>query len=108
MAVPTAPTAEFREQLLVLIRGFRVSQAIYVAARLGIADLLVDGPKNSGELAQATGMHARSLYRVLRACQGRADKKSAKCEARCANGERHDGDQVRANWKPLEHRHRQE
>ena len=49
-----------------LIQSFQVSQCIYVAARLGIADLLKDGPRSSEELAQATGTHAPSLYRVLR------------------------------------------
>jgi hypothetical protein len=43
-----------------------VPQAIHVVAVLGIADLLADGPRNSDELAQATGSHARTLYRVLR------------------------------------------
>ncbi len=49
-----------------LIQGFQVTQCIYVAAKLGIADLLKDGPCSSEELAQATDMHAPSLYRVLR------------------------------------------
>ncbi len=49
-----------------LIQGFQVTQCIYVAARLGIADLLKDGPRSSEDLAQATGTHAPSLYRVLR------------------------------------------
>src|SRR5260221_3485126 len=49
-----------------LIRGFLVTQCIYIAAKLGIADLLKDGPRTSEELAQATGTHAPSLYRVLR------------------------------------------
>jgi SAM-dependent methyltransferase len=53
--------------MLQMIAGFWVSRAIYIAAKLGIADLLKDGPKNSEELAQVTGMHALSLYRVLRA-----------------------------------------
>jgi hypothetical protein len=43
-----------------------VPQALHVVAVLGIADLLVDRPKTSDELAQATGSHARTLYRVLR------------------------------------------
>ena len=47
--------------------GFRVSRATYVAAKLGIADLLKDGPKSSEELAQLTDTHAPSLYRVMRA-----------------------------------------
>jgi predicted transcriptional regulator len=49
-----------------LIQGFQVTQCIYVAAKLGIADLLKDGPRSSEELAQATDTHAASLYRVLR------------------------------------------
>src|SRR5215472_1952392 len=49
-----------------LIQGFQMTQCIYVAAKLGIADRLQDGPRTSEELAQATGTHAPSLYRVLR------------------------------------------
>jgi len=52
--------------LLQMVTGYWVSQAIYVAAKLGIADLLKDGPKNCDELAKATRTHARSLYRLLR------------------------------------------
>jgi O-methyltransferase len=43
------------------------SHAVSVAATLGIADLLRDGPKSCAELAQATRTHASSLYRVMRA-----------------------------------------
>src|SRR5690348_15489426 len=34
------------QDMLDLISGFWISQAIYVAAKLGIADLLQDGPKS--------------------------------------------------------------
>jgi hypothetical protein len=53
--------------LLRMIRGFQVTQMIYVAAKLGIADSLTDGAKSSNDLAAATGTHAPSLYRLLRA-----------------------------------------
>ena len=53
-------------QILQLVSGAFVSQAIYVAAKLGIADLLADGPKNVAMLALATETDERSLYRVLR------------------------------------------
>jgi O-methyltransferase/methyltransferase family protein len=53
--------------LLDLVNGFRVSQAINVVAALGIADLLKNGPRSSGDLAAATGTHADTLYRLLRA-----------------------------------------
>lgn len=47
--------------------GYWVSQAVYVAAKLGIADLLKDGPKSCDHLARATWAHPRSLYRLMRA-----------------------------------------
>ena len=61
-------TTNFPPQLELqqLIQGFQVTQCIAVAAKLGIADLLKDGPRSSEDLAQATGTHAPSLYRVLR------------------------------------------
>jgi hypothetical protein len=42
------------------------SQALYVAAELGIADLLADGPQTYETLAAKTATHAPSLRRVLR------------------------------------------
>ncbi len=56
---------EPRERLLALVRGYRISQAIYVVTRLGIPDLLADGPREIDELARATESHAPSLRRVL-------------------------------------------
>src|SRR5919205_2751182 len=56
-----------RDALLQMINAFRASQAIYVADTLGIADLLEEGPKSVDELAEATGTHAPTLYRLLRA-----------------------------------------
>ena len=50
-----------RVGLLQLATSYRVSQAIYVAARLGVADLLADGPKSSEELARDTGARSPSL-----------------------------------------------
>ncbi len=47
--------------------GALATQALYVPAKLGIADLLADGPKSIEELATATDTHAPSLYRIMRA-----------------------------------------
>jgi hypothetical protein len=47
--------------------GYWISQAIYVAAKLGIADLLERGPQSSAELAAASQSDAHSLFRLLRA-----------------------------------------
>jgi ubiquinone/menaquinone biosynthesis C-methylase UbiE len=55
-----------REDLRHLILGFRVSQALHVAAALGVADLLAGGPRSADDLAAASGAHAPSLARVLR------------------------------------------
>jgi len=53
--------------LMQAMNGYLVSQAIYVAAKLGIADLLADGPKSCEALARAAGADERSLRRLLRA-----------------------------------------
>ncbi|MDM0034430.1 methyltransferase [Variovorax sp. J22P271] len=50
-----------------MVEGYQVSQAIHVAATLGIADLLADAGRTSDELAAATGTHPPTLYRLLRA-----------------------------------------
>jgi hypothetical protein len=47
--------------------GFWMSQAVYVAAKLGIADLLAESPKSCEEIASATGADSRSLFRLMRA-----------------------------------------
>jgi hypothetical protein len=52
-------------QLWRLITSHRVTVVIYVAAKLGIAELLREGPRSTAELAQATGADNRSLGRLL-------------------------------------------
>ena len=53
--------------MLQFITNFWTSRAVYIVAKLGIADLLQSGPKTSEELAQVTGTDASSLYRIMRA-----------------------------------------
>lgn len=65
-----SPSAEQLRQLFGLVSGYRISQAIYVAAKLDLPGLLADGPRASEELAEATGTHAGALYRVLRFLAG--------------------------------------
>ncbi|MBW4555537.1 MAG: methyltransferase [Trichormus sp. ATA11-4-KO1] len=55
------------EQMQHMISGIWVTQSIYVAAKLGIADLLKDGAKSCEELAKFTEVNAGSLYRLMRA-----------------------------------------
>jgi hypothetical protein len=49
-----------------MLTGYWSTQAVYVAAKLGIADLLVQGPRSIDDLAKAAKVHAPSLYRLLR------------------------------------------
>jgi SAM-dependent methyltransferase len=53
--------------LVRLIEGYRAAQALHVAARLGLADLLRRGPRPVAALARACGADEESLYRLLRA-----------------------------------------
>jgi hypothetical protein len=57
------PSAE----LFRLINGYQITQAIHVAATLGIADHLKDGARSSDELAALAKAHPATLYRLLRA-----------------------------------------
>lgn len=52
--------------------GYRVSQALGVAARLAIADFLRDGPLGVDELARLAGVKPDPLARVLRLLTGKA------------------------------------
>ena len=53
-------------QMVLLLGGFRISQALYAAAALGVADQLVAGPLPAEVLAERADAHAPSLYRLLR------------------------------------------
>jgi hypothetical protein len=50
-----------------IFAGCWITQGVWVAAELGIADLLVNGPRTAEELAEKTQTHGGALYRVLRA-----------------------------------------
>jgi hypothetical protein len=54
-------------RLLALLNSHWITQTLYVAAELGLPDLLASGPQSSASLAQATGVHGPSLHRLLRA-----------------------------------------
>ena len=54
-------------QLMKFIVGKWISKPIYVAAELGIADMLAGGPKSIQDLAMESKTHSTSLYRMMRA-----------------------------------------
>jgi hypothetical protein len=64
-AAPETP-----DQLMRMISGFQLTQLLYVAAKLNIADHLANGPQAVTQLATVTKSHADALYRVLRALAG--------------------------------------
>jgi hypothetical protein len=53
-------------QMVQLLAGFQVSQALYAAAVLGVPDHLAAGPASVQVLADHTGAHLPSLERLLR------------------------------------------
>lgn len=65
-SVPASlPTADPAETLSRLLNGYQATQALHVAARLGIVDVLQDGPKTAQVLADRVGAHEPSLRRFL-------------------------------------------
>jgi SAM-dependent methyltransferase len=54
-------------ELFDLIVSHRITATIYVAARLGIADCLADGPQTAAEVARTVAADERSVHRLLRA-----------------------------------------
>jgi hypothetical protein len=67
---PSGDVAQARAVLQEMTNGYWATQIIYVAAKLGIADLLSSGPLGIQALAESTETHAPSLYRLMRALAG--------------------------------------
>ena len=53
-----------------MMNGIQLTQLIYIAAKLKIADHLANGPQPVTQLASVTETHADSLYRILRTLAG--------------------------------------
>src|SRR5215472_922163 len=54
------------EQVVRLMYGYLSTQLLYVAAELGLADALADGPLDVEAVAEVVGAQADPLRRVLR------------------------------------------
>jgi hypothetical protein len=68
---PQLQTAERPEPppqatIMHLSMGAMVTQAIYVATKLSIADILADGQKHVDQISHEADAHSPSLYRVMR------------------------------------------
>lgn len=61
-----SPEPPPQARMLQMITAYWVSQAIGVAARLGVADQLGQGPRSAQEVAKAVGANPSALFRVMR------------------------------------------
>ena len=61
-----APEQSPAWQLMRLLDGFVTTQLLCVAAKLGVAGVLADGPRSGAEVAEAVGVDPRTMTRVLR------------------------------------------
>ncbi|MCG8915245.1 acetylserotonin O-methyltransferase [Actinokineospora sp. PR83] len=57
-------------RLLQLSGAYLQARAVHLAAKLDLADLLVDGPRSAAELAGETGTNPDALYRLMRLLAG--------------------------------------
>jgi hypothetical protein len=69
-ALPAERDQSAAFSLLDLIQGSVVTQAIHVAAKLGIADVLGAGPLHATEIAKRVGTSPEATYRLLRTLSG--------------------------------------
>ena len=61
------PVSPSTQMMQILWPGALAAQAVYVGAKLALADLVASSPKSVAQLADATHTHSSSLGRVLRA-----------------------------------------
>jgi C-methyltransferase len=61
------PSVPLPARLSRIVDGLIVHQALYVAAKLGVADRLSAGPQTVAELADQLEVNESALYRILRA-----------------------------------------
>jgi hypothetical protein len=66
MSLQTSSAITMPMQLLAMTHGLPIHQVLYAAAKLGVADLLKDGPQTSSELARNLKVDESALYRILR------------------------------------------
>jgi hypothetical protein len=58
-------------EIIQMASAIWTARAVYVAARLGLADILSNGPLTADEIAEKCGAHAHSTHRLLRALSSR-------------------------------------
>jgi hypothetical protein len=68
--MPAVQNQSAAYSILGLMQGSVITQAISAAAKLGIADVLSDGPLSAEEIAKRVGSDSAATYRLLRALSG--------------------------------------
>lgn len=68
MTIATQPDSVGLNELVVTTAPWAY-QSLYVAAKLGLADLLAQGPRSAVDLARETDTHPGALYRFCRALE---------------------------------------
>jgi O-methyltransferase domain/Dimerisation domain len=63
----TPDNRQARDNLQRLLNGFHASQALHVAATLGLADHLRNGRRSASQIAEAINVKEAALYRLMRA-----------------------------------------
>jgi hypothetical protein len=64
---PTDKRPAAQDTMLAHLTGYWISQLVFVAAKLGLADELARGPRSVAALARKVGADPSALHRVLRA-----------------------------------------
>jgi PhnB protein len=67
IATHMQPASQSMQMMQMMWPGAIAMQAIHVAAKFALADLVADGPKSINELADARHTHGPSMARLLRA-----------------------------------------
>jgi hypothetical protein len=75
---PTDKRPPAQDTMLAHVTGYWISQLVFVAAKLGIADQLARGPRTAEALAKKVGADAGALRRVLRASASSPRRRAAR------------------------------
>ena len=67
---PPQPSVPPHVQVIQMATAYWLSQLVYSAAKLGVPDLLADGPRSSADLAEATHTNPRAFHRFMRSLAG--------------------------------------
>ena len=63
-------TLSHSQSMIRLVRSYIATRAIYVAAKLGLADHIRDDGASAQDLSQKLNVHPGALYRVMRTLAG--------------------------------------